>query len=345
MKHLLVHIGTGKTGSTAIQQALLQSAQQLRAQGVHYWGLNLEGVDSPDPFPWQKESGTPDLQKLSDAVASQQLSQAVNRALEQLPDGATAVWSNESIYERPGAYLSWLQGLQSETVRCTVVAYARSHSDYISSAYKQWGIKHKTYRGPILGFSDWVLARREFLSYGLKLAHWDTAFADHFRLVNYDVINDVVEDFSRFLPESARTLSAGPRRVNRSPDPAILALYALHNSQYAEPVTPSAMLGLLRQFPKLRQLQPLPSLASLFPNTEQIQTAEDVLREDGELVNAMLRRHGQPLLQHSQSTADESTLIPEQITADLLAAMMHMLTQQNERIVQLEQALNNREKL
>lgn len=343
MKHLLVHIGTGKTGSTAIQQALSQSEAQLRLQGVHYWGLNLEGADNSNRFPWQDQSGTGELQKLNDNVASRQLEEALMDALDRLPNGATAVWSNESIYERPGAYLSLLQGLQSEQVKCTIIAYARSHRDYIGSAYKQWGIKHKTYRGPILGFSDWVVARRNFLSYGVKLAQWDATFTDRFRIFNYDTIDDVVKHFNTFLPAGSDLTPGSHQRVNRSPGPGILALYALHNSQFKEPVTPEAMVNLLKQFPRVRQSQPVPAIQSLFPSTAQLDEAERVLKEDAELVNSLLRRHGQPAIGQGKADAGVPTRNHDEITSDVLAALMHIIIGQNQRIIQLEQALLGKE--
>jgi hypothetical protein len=337
MKHLLVHIGTGKTGSTAIQQALQQSAQQLRSQGVHYWGLNLEGAENTSPFPWQKEGGTSDLQKLSDAVAARELEQALIGALERLPDGATAVWSNESIYERPGAYLSLLQSIQSEQVKCTVIAYARSHRAYISSAYKQWGIKHKTYPGPVLGFSDWVKARQNFLSYGTKLARWDAAFGEFFRLVNYDAIQDVVGHFSSYLPEGTEVKPGSSNRVNQSPSPAVLAMYALHNNQFSDPVTPEKMVALLRQFPQLRKIHTVPSFDSLFPDDGGLDAAEKIMQDDCELVDSMLRRHGQPTLTKGKSNLNQSGRSTEQVTGDLLAALLQMIIELNTRVIQLEQ--------
>lgn len=339
MKHLIIHIGTGKTGSTAIQQALAQSAQGLREKSVHYWGLNLEGAQSTDPFPWQREGGTSDLQKLTDEIAERQLTKALNEAVEKLPKGATAVWSNESIYERPNTYIRLLKEIQGDQLTCKVVAYARSHREYINSAYKQWGIKHKTYRGPLLGFSDWVLARREFLSYGGKLAQWDAAFADQFRLANYDKITDVVEHFNKHLPNGCCLEAEKQRRINRSPEPAILALHALHNSQFNEPVTPTPMVELLRQFPRVRQLQKVPSLESLFPDADQLTAAEQVIREDSDIVNAMLRRHGEPALTKEDLDQPKGNLSRDDISTDILAALMHILVEQNNRIVELEQTL------
>jgi hypothetical protein len=130
-KSLLVHIGTGKTGSTAIKQALGAAKTALLDQGVHYWGLNLEGADKQAQlFPWQQTSGTQQLQKLSVAEAGSQVRQALERALAALPEQHLAVWSNESIYERPDVFIPAIQeATTAQSASCTVICYVRSHGN------------------------------------------------------------------------------------------------------------------------------------------------------------------------------------------------------------------------
>lgn len=344
-KQLCVHIGTGKAGSTAIQTFCAAHSEQLRRLGVHYWGLNLESSPASQRFPWQCPTGTSLLQRLSDAEAAEQLRVALEAAVDQLPDGAMALWSNESIYERPNVYIPLLKSVSAQSdVNLLVIAYARNHIGYLCSAYKQWGIKHKTYRGPLLGFADWLTARKDFLSYGKRLAIWDSAFADRFRLVNYNSTSDVVAHICRFLPAGVAGLQRSANlAVNASPPDQQLALYAAYNNQFEEPVSPQAFQELSRRLGLLQRFRgrPAPRLRSLFPTTADLRRAEELLADDAALVNTMLRRHGQPPLVGQGELQPQPHPDPEQLSAMLLAQLMAVVVHQDARIQELQQQLSN----
>jgi hypothetical protein len=342
-KQLRIHIGTGKAGSTAIQNFCSAHKGKLRELDVHYWGLNLEGSDAPDPFAWQCPTGTSVLQKYPNQQATEQLQQALSRAVEQLPEGATALWSNESIYERPAVYIPLLQSVAARPdVELLVIAYARNHTSYVASAYKQWGIKHKTYRGHVLGFRDWFTSRQDFLSFGKRLALWDSAFSDRFRLVNYNNTGDVVAHISQFLPAGVSALQQEANlRVNASPPEKLLALYALYNSQFDPPVSPQAFQALRQRVPELRQgqekQQPFPPLEQLYPSAAELRQVQDLLAEDAALVNTMLRRHGQPPL--PEASTPPAQVDPDQLSTALLLQLMAVVIAQDNRISELEQQL------
>lgn len=344
-KQLCVHIGTGKAGSTAIQSFCSAHIEQLRQLGAHYWGLNLEGSTSSHPFPWQGPTGTSVLQRLADAEASEQLRQALTAALERLPEGATALWSNESIYERPNVYIPLLKDISSQSgVNLLVIAYARDHIGYLCSAYKQWGIMHKTYRGTLLGFADWLIARKDFLSYGKRLAIWDSAFADRFRLVNYNITGDVVAHICRFLPAAVAGLQRSANlTVNASPPDQRLALFAAYNNQFEEPVSPQAFQELCHRQTLLQHFKgrPAPRLRSLFPTVADLRRAEELLADDAALVNTILRRHGQPPLAGQGQLPLPHQPDPELLSSVLLAQLMAVVVQQDARIQELQQQLSN----
>lgn len=337
MKSLLVHIGTGKTGSTAIQHALASSTKGLQERGIQYWGLNLEGCDPSARFhPWQKESGTGDLQKLSVAEAMKQVRQVLDQAFSCLEDGQLAIWSNESICERPTVFIPAIQEATAAAgVDCTILCYVRGHRAYVNSAYKQWGVKHKTYQGRVLSFLQWVKSRNQFLSYGRQVAVWDTAFSDKLRLVNYDHVNDVVQHFSDFLPAQG-VLTIPQKRMNVAPTQALLALYALHNNQIDAPVQPKAIEELLRRYPLAGARHDVTDLSGLFPDENDLTEAENLLKEDADLVNSLLRRHGQPELKTGNQGDDEPSLATNDVQTSLLSVLLKMLMLQEERISQLE---------
>ncbi|MCF8133643.1 MAG: hypothetical protein K9J72_11055 [Synechococcus sp. Tobar2m-G35] len=340
MKSLLVHIGTGKTGSTAIQHALTTSGSVLREKGVHYWGLNLEGCDAAARLhPWQEPSGTGAIQKLSVPDAIQQLRQVLDKALTALPDSQLAIWSNESICERPAVYLPVIKDAsEAAGVSCTVVCYVRSHRAFVNSAYKQWGVKHKTYAGRVLGFRDWIRSRGQFLSYGRQVAAWDAAFADRLRLVNYDQVPDVVQHFAGFLPDPS-LLTVPKRRMNVAPAQSLLALYALHNNQLDAAVPPQAVETLLQRYPLAGAKHEVTDLAALFPDGQALSEAEELLKDDADLVNGLLRRHGQPELLSGNQGDDDPALTTNDVQSSLLSVLLQMLMLQEKRISQLEKQL------
>ena len=340
-KHLVVHIGTGKTGSTAILNFCSSPSAKFQGLGFYYWGLNLEGSNSTDPFPWQSPAGTGKLQKLPPAEAAEQLQQVLLNAVQQLPQGATALWSNESIYERPNVYIPLLKSVAAQVdLEILVIAYARSHIGYVASAYKQWGIKHKTYRGQVLGFRDWITTRQDFLSYGKRLALWDSAFSDRFRIVNYNSTGDVVAHINQFLPATVAALhKTADLRVNASPPDYLLALYALYNNQFEETVSPQAFKSLYQRLPLLKSFKgtAFPSLAKLYPSPDDLPQIKQLMGEDASLVNAMLRRHGEPALPESFELPPGPD--PEKLGTELLMQLMSVIVEQDARICHLEQQL------
>jgi len=344
MKSLLVHIGTGKTGSTAIQHALTTSAPALRERGVHYWGLNLEGCHpSARCHSWQRESGTPDIQQLSVAEASRQLREALDQALAHLQDGELAIWSNESICERPAVYLPVIRdALTAAGAQGTIVCYVRNHRAYANSAYRQWGVKHKTYPGRIQSFRDWVRNRIPFLSYGKQVATWDATFSDRMRLVNYDGLADVVEHFAGYLPEPS-WLDIPKGRLNQAPPQALIGLYALHNNQRDAAVPPSEVQTLLQRYALAGSHHEMADLAGLFPNADALGEAEELLREDTDLVNGLLRRHGQPELMRGNRGKDDPSLTTDAVQTSLLSVLLRMLMLQEERISALEKQLEGKD--
>jgi len=260
---LVVHIGIGKAGSTAIQTHLLRNRDQLKQAKLQYWGLNLEHAKGKKPFAWQIPGGIGILQKMSPPQAREQLKSALLEAVETIPEGHQAIWSNESIYERPDVYGPVLAELKAESdINLTIIGYARNHYQYTLSAYKQWGIKHKTNPGRILGFHQWVNARKDFLAYGKKLSLWDSHFGEELQLFNYDSAGDIVAHLLQTLsPTDGLLPSKADRSINSSPQASELALFALYNNQFNEPTTPKGMQDILDRHPQVRLQQQLPNLA------------------------------------------------------------------------------------
>lgn len=335
---LIVHIGTGKTGSTAIQRFLGNHAERLRGMGVHHWGINLERVPGSPSFDWQHPLGGRILQRLKARQARGPLEAVLERAVRDLPEGSIATWSNESIHERPGLYAPLLAQLRDRHgLRIMPIAYVRNCRDYLRSAHAQWGVKDKGYAGRVLGFMDWVSSRTEFLSYGRRLARWDEAFREELKVINYDAVGDVVGHFLGLLPPEARGL---PRpaglRIHGSPSPWMLALYAVRNNLSDDAVGPDSLDALATRNPGLCEAPqpPLPPLRSLFPQEAELDRAEELLAGDRAIVDALLARHGQPPFSPTAGHAGHDT---DRLANDLLSALLRTVIEQDRAIREFEE--------
>ncbi len=338
MPSLFVHIGTGKTGSTAIQNYLLKNRNTFAARGVHYWGINLENAPTSHRFSWQEKTGGGILQYMDVPQAKIEMGQALSEAIAALGPQDIAIWCNESIHERPDIYIPLLQPYQhGDVVNVQLFAYARNIGDYALSAYKQWGVKHKTNSGPVLDFPQWVDLWRLNLSYGNKLRHWDQAFPSIFNIVNYDVVADVTRDFISRVPRCEDLLpSQGSDRVYSSPADAPFALYALYNTQFSEPVLPATIESLLIRYGLINFDCKVDSLSQFYPSSEDLKGAVELLESDATLVNSMLERHKQPPLVCKNYDASRRSVSEQSIQSGVLSLLLRIIVEQEQRINALE---------
>jgi len=231
---LYVHIGAGKTGSTSIQMALRNAKDLLLESFVGYVGLNFEYVADPI-FKWQAPIGWQTLEKIENTQAINQLINAAKSALANAKKLSVnkLVWSNESLFENAEIVVPVLEHLESIGVKITVVAYIRNHSSWAQSAYVQWGIKHKTYKGPIQSFPEWV--SRNLINYSKCIKAYTSS---RFSLVlrNFDCTDDVLIDFLKVIEVDESCVKSA--WVNESPAPTALKLWALYNNQHKDEVLP-----------------------------------------------------------------------------------------------------------
>lgn len=337
-KTLVVCIGTGKTGTTSIQEYFLRHRSDLAGFGVEYWGVNLDYVHCLARRPWQKPDGAGILQGMPVEQAIAELSPVLRQAAEMMQPGQTAVWCNESIYEWPQVYIPLLLSCQGhDGLQIKIVAYARERKSYLVSAYKQWGIKHKTYPGSILSFSDWVRLNQDFLCYGDKLRVWDKAFAADFCLVNYDILADVVADFlSRIVGSLARAPVREQGSDNASPDATQLALYALYNNLQASPIAPDAIASLLAHNGVDDLKVPPLSISKLCPCTEELDAAEALFSDDACLVDRLLDKHGQPPFPPASHGLSAHPQGEHEAIAGVVSLLLAIIVEQERRLTKLE---------
>ena len=223
---LILHVGAGKTGTTSIQKMLNNGRSQLGALGVHYLGLMLE--HAPQHFQWQRPTTVnQDFHSLGHADAVAQLLVALKAAVQQAQasDVHTLIWSNESLFDRNSQVLDALSQLQ-DALDVTILVYIRRHDSWAQSAYIQWGLKHKTYKGPMKSFNEWV--ESGLPKFHERLMGLINAGVGTLVLRNLDGIADSVEDFKSVCGLTSLDLPSA--RVNESVGSTELLLRTLFNS-------------------------------------------------------------------------------------------------------------------
>lgn len=185
MKTLVLHIGTYKTGSTSLQNALYQNADHLLKKGINY--LGHQGGCST-------HNGRQNFQRrLSKSDFATYLSEE---------PGHIHIFSNECLWDRESAKKKILPVILDTPIydRVLVIAYVRKQSDFVESFYKQehkYGSKWAMGRSPMSFYRE--LCDKGTLDIGARLDSYAALFGKEniivkpykkSNLVNGDVIDD-----------------------------------------------------------------------------------------------------------------------------------------------------------
>lgn len=325
---LIVHIGAGKTGSSSIQKTLSANHAPLKSKGFAYIGLM--GEEAPHKsYPWQKAGGWPDLLANGRLQAQQQLQKMLTQTILSLSESgyAGAIWSNESIFGNDDLVIPVLKELEKLGVRVKIIVYIRRHDAWIRSAYLQWGIKHKTYNGPVKPFAEWRKTQRLNFSGGLK--PWLDMKWEDVAVRNFDTCGDVVLDFLRYYSLQGSDIIV--RRENETPNATALALWAIYNSQIKEKVLPIQLQKLLNQAGLLGKAPVTCDFSELLPKPEDIEAIKEEAATDRQRINEVFRAFSQPEMETTPLAAKEMVVTQNHINAALLL----MIKKQHDQITVL----------
>lgn len=326
LPELVVHIGAGKTGSTAIQQMLRDGGDRLAGQGVAYLGLMLEQLPAARRHDWCR-AGAPQrfFQAADKPRADAELLAVLRAELARLAGQGIrrAIWSNEAFLVQKERILPVLAQLAAGGVTVVPVAYLRRHDRRARSAYVELALKSKRNRGGIRPFRDW--AKDHPLRYGDHLAAWRAAFPRALRLYNFDAAGDVGRHFAGQMGLEGLT----PVRANPEPDPAMLAAWTVFNAMTPDPTWADDFLRMAEPL-KLHDFRtpPVPPLARLLPDAEDLAAVQARCRDDAAMVNALLAEQGQPPLSF-EHPADPAPAGPPPWAVDrMLLRMVYALQDQ-----------------
>ena len=333
---LIFHIGAGKTGSTSIQRTLRENDVLLKERGVWYLGLMLERIETK-LFDWQKMSSVvPEFHRLTNEQAKKQLLDVLRPMIKEAQEKKfhTLIWSNESFLAGKHNFTGALQELQKDGVEVEILIYVREYASWTRSAYVQWGIKHKTYKGKLQTFEEW--SQRHSPSFYREMKNLLEIMPETVKVRNMSAVDDVVLDFLDY----AQIKHDGIRvfRDNDSPKNEELLLRALFNSKYGGQVLPARFENILgKQIPFSKS--PKEFLEDLLPKKHDLEIVLMKTSDDRESLNQLLLNQGQTVLENDEVSLKTANVNSEK----LLMALADIVMQQSRRIDKLERILADNE--
>lgn len=226
----ILHVGMGKTGTTAIQTALARSAEALARQNARHLGGHFT-IDGRPLTDWNAIVGFFDRQTPEAlAAAGEAYADALDLMMEA--EGLdTVVISSEALLGRSGGLILFLAPL-AQRIRVRVMAWARDPAGWLPSAYAQWGVRHKTAPGKV---EPYPARARVLINDYRALLDWQAGAPQLFELRPYRRDTPIVAEFSA---ATGLALTDDGKRLYERPQPAELVLRALFNSGLNEAVLP-----------------------------------------------------------------------------------------------------------
>ncbi|MEN9501954.1 MAG: hypothetical protein RI964_1239 [Pseudomonadota bacterium] len=323
---LIVHIGMGKTGSSSIQKTLAGASEALAQQQAMYLGLNFESCHYKK-YEWQKAGGWPELFERNDTTFHTELKDVLLHAIKEGREKnfAKLIWSNESLFNAHHRIIPTLSEVQqSENIDVKIITYIRRHDSWAQSAYIQWGIKHKTYRGEIKSFREWINKGR--LNYSSSANPWAKAF-HNFEIINFDKAGNIVKSFFDIAELDYSHIYE--RRDNESPNLVALSLWAMFNDLSNEPVLPHALENLLKRAGLIDKEPRSIDIQTLLPNLQDLEYVRKISKEDRENINQLLAKCEQPLIETEHAKLKSTTIDHWQMHSALLMLLVDLNKQVN----------------
>jgi hypothetical protein len=334
---LIIHVGMGKTGTTSIQSFLESNASENISSGVKYLGLMLENSVG-NSFDWKKRSYAPFIAKVLKGEKEQlEMLLVLSEMLEAARrEDLNLVWSNEGLFDCLPLLFSMLSTLEMKREEIEIICYTRNAEKWLLSAYKQWGIKHKTYEGKICSFNDFFVGKNVgFVNQLTTLL--DSGYNVVIR--NYDECDDVVEDFCGLIGldyDSSVKYSAIEK--NLTGNNAELLFRAMFNNQRVEQTLPAIFNNHFQYESIDWQFDPVSWFDSLMPGKSDISDILASSKMDLNRVSAMIEAETG---EHIDFNKDVELLNKDKVElSNVVGVLIQIVMNQNQKIIQLERKLS-----
>ena len=218
-KKIFIHVGSEKSGSSAIQFFMSQNRSELKKFGFYVpdrdLGFNDDLVTGNQVFYFQSLI---DTQNLSDLISR------LNIFFESIPDNGVALISSENLFSIKASFI--IEALVNN-FDLKFLAYIRRQDDYLISAWKQWYFRYEE------DIYSWLLtATRDLGRWGAILNTYKNFISDDMLVLK--IFNraefkfgNIVYDFIDFLNLSHCTegFVVEELAVNKSLDIFIVDLF------------------------------------------------------------------------------------------------------------------------
>ncbi|MEM7242157.1 MAG: hypothetical protein AAF429_08235 [Pseudomonadota bacterium] len=215
-KHLIVHIGWPKTGSTALQSLCKNKTKKLANHGFAYFAVGQTGLSCGEvSYALEKDQDV-------DTFAHD-----FDRWLESCKQHSVIISSEGFAGLAPERVMSWLQPKRWQKI--SIVAYIRPQAEYLEGWYKQyikWGSKFSSKAFLKAPITPWDKA--DYLKHLLEWEEWcknQSNSALRIRIFQpTELLNDNIgSDFFNALDADLRKLQSP--NLNVSPCKELIDLY------------------------------------------------------------------------------------------------------------------------
>lgn len=326
-QRLILHVGMGKTGTTSIQDTLRAQQEKLSTQCHRYFGLIFEYAPIKQ-FAWQSRAhaAQPLAKKNERTVRLSEINEILTASLYHMKERGehTAIWSNEALFDAPDEFIHLIQNVQAMGVEVDIVFYLRRPDKWAHSAYLQWGMKHKTYTGPLLSFREYFSLRP--INFYEQITRWMIAFPQQIIMRNFDATDDVVKDFMKIL-KLENTLDVATKRENESPSNEELLFRSIFNNGFESNVLPDLFNRTMHAENVDFRLDINDWFGSLLPDDKDLADILDDTRSDIENVNELLQKQGQPTFTASDFHPRSKTIDRNRLIDILIQIVTHQARQ------------------
>lgn len=322
-RNLIIHIGMGKTGSSSIQKTLRLARHTLDSYGVKYMGLMFEHAQTNSNYTWQRVDGWMEYINLNVVQASKELAHSLQYLDDNLDKSVhTLIWSSEALFDRPDNIIPSLNAV-IDRFNITIVGYIRRPDSWISSAYLQWGIKDKSYSGPLKDFNEWASDK----PYGAadKLHLWSQLAANNY-FFNFNEIKDIGNHFVEEVLHLDSNIIK-PARDNDTPPPGAMALFSYFNSLSYTPIGPDRVESILKKAGLYSKHQKAFDYNNLLPTDSDIRNYMLSNKEEVLKVNYFLACNNQKEFDIQELEVKDNTVTQAEINRMLFKLIVE---QQNE---------------
>ena len=318
-KSLFLHIGTHKTGSTAIQNFFFKNRAKLHDYGLLYPELGLEGTGH-HKVAWacgtkRHEHDPAYIKKFILSLVKLAGNDKINAVLLSSEEF-------ESVVD-----ISCL-GKLSDFFDVRVIVYLRKQDHYLEAAYNQHLRQYDLrFCGSIYQFKD----KYDFLlrfNYRRRMAQWENCFGRDSLVVRpygtRGVLEDVCRDIQNVLqiePDWVEKNLASPERDNISLPAEALPYLAKSNSR---PLTPQQHQNVLL---KLSELFPKVTNSNLLTDKESAEFYQEFALDNAYVRSRYLGIEGDLFDEPRESKSQRNHISHEKIDNDILLSIVDLSKQ------------------